>query len=276
MFFTNIIFDRFVDVGFTEECILECINQTSASVGISSELVAQVIVLSKEFSEESLDKEYSFREFDLFKKVFKYRKEIKEMLQEFISANVSSCVQDYFWKTLWSTVENQDKSVRQLKKLRGIYLQSKPPNKNQRGFGKHKMLCASKTKNVSIVDIDNLQTLPYNDNTFDLIISFHELCYTENLPLAISEIHRILKPSGSFVVQDYDVESDSIAVFLDMKTTLCSTVFSIEKTPSQFRDTHKTFYRSRERTTQIITSHGFKFDKGQRESYLYCDRYVKI
>jgi 2-polyprenyl-6-hydroxyphenyl methylase/3-demethylubiquinone-9 3-methyltransferase len=42
------------------------------------------------------------------------------------------------------------------------------------------------------------EKLPYNDNTFDIVICVDVLEHVENLQIAISEIYRVLKPHGLF------------------------------------------------------------------------------
>ncbi len=42
------------------------------------------------------------------------------------------------------------------------------------------------------------ETLPFADNTFDVVISTWTLCSIPDLPKALSEIRRVLKPGGNF------------------------------------------------------------------------------
>lgn len=46
-------------------------------------------------------------------------------------------------------------------------------------------------------------TIPYEDEYFDLIIANHVLFYLEDLPAALSEIRRVLRPDGHFICSTY-------------------------------------------------------------------------
>jgi ubiquinone/menaquinone biosynthesis C-methylase UbiE len=48
----------------------------------------------------------------------------------------------------------------------------------------------------------NFQSLPFSDNTFDLVYAIEGLCHATNMPLALSEVYRVTKPNGRFVVID--------------------------------------------------------------------------
>jgi SAM-dependent methyltransferase len=45
--------------------------------------------------------------------------------------------------------------------------------------------------------------IPYPENSFDLVIANHLLFYCKDIPQAISEVHRVLKPGGAFVCSTY-------------------------------------------------------------------------
>ena len=42
------------------------------------------------------------------------------------------------------------------------------------------------------------ESLPYKNDTFDFVVTSWTLCSVESLEKTLSEIHRVLKPSGSF------------------------------------------------------------------------------
>jgi ubiquinone/menaquinone biosynthesis C-methylase UbiE len=48
---------------------------------------------------------------------------------------------------------------------------------------------------ASYPEVD-MQTMPYNDNTFDFVISDQVLEHLESPPIAINESYRVLKPDG--------------------------------------------------------------------------------
>ncbi len=46
--------------------------------------------------------------------------------------------------------------------------------------------------------VANVEALPFGDNTFDRILNIESLYYYPNLPKALTEIYRVLKPGGWF------------------------------------------------------------------------------
>ena len=55
-----------------------------------------------------------------------------------------------------------------------------------------------KSENIQKINIENI---PYNNETFDLVIANHVLEHVQDNILAIKEIYRILKPNGYAVLQ---------------------------------------------------------------------------
>ena len=43
------------------------------------------------------------------------------------------------------------------------------------------------------------ESIPFPDNHFDMVVSNLSLHWVNNLPRALSEIHRVLKPDGCFI-----------------------------------------------------------------------------
>lgn len=52
-------------------------------------------------------------------------------------------------------------------------------------------------KQVSVVQVD-VQEIPFPDNSFDVVIANHVLHHVQNIPLALAEIRRVLRPGGHF------------------------------------------------------------------------------
>lgn len=55
--------------------------------------------------------------------------------------------------------------------------------------------------NVSFLQA-NFHSLPFNDASFDLLFVVESLCHSDNLPVALREAHRVLRPGGRFIVID--------------------------------------------------------------------------
>lgn len=53
--------------------------------------------------------------------------------------------------------------------------------------------------NLEDLKVTDGKTLPFKDESFDIIVSFHQLEHVYELTLFLKEVHRILKPEGSFV-----------------------------------------------------------------------------
>lgn len=51
--------------------------------------------------------------------------------------------------------------------------------------------------NVLIRQID-IQSIPFADDSFDVVIANHMLYHVPDIPLAIREVHRVLRPGGTF------------------------------------------------------------------------------
>ena len=49
----------------------------------------------------------------------------------------------------------------------------------------------------------DVEDIPYDDATFDVVIANHVLFYIKDLPTALSEIYRVLKPDGVFYASSY-------------------------------------------------------------------------
>lgn len=58
-------------------------------------------------------------------------------------------------------------------------------------------------RNSLIFETEDCQKLSYGDQSFDVVIANHVLFYVKNLPQALGEIHRVLRPGGSFYCSTY-------------------------------------------------------------------------
>lgn len=67
-------------------------------------------------------------------------------------------------------------------------------------------LLRSSGRGSLIFETEDCQNLSYEDGTFDGVIANHVLFYVKNLPKALGEIHRVLKPEGTFYCSTYGRE----------------------------------------------------------------------
>jgi len=52
------------------------------------------------------------------------------------------------------------------------------------------------------------EKMPFNDASFDSVVSTITLCSIPNLPAALLEIKRVLRPGGQFIFLDHGLSSD--------------------------------------------------------------------
>lgn len=57
-------------------------------------------------------------------------------------------------------------------------------------------LCAG--EGVTMVDVE--EKLPFEDNSFDIVLAFHLFEHVYKYQVSVSEVYRILKPQGKFIV----------------------------------------------------------------------------
>jgi len=79
----------------------------------------------------------------------------------------------------------------------------KNPGMNKRA---QERISASKIK----VDnkVLNGEELPFEDESFDSVVSTFTLCSIQNIDKALKEIHRVLKPDGKFFFQEHGLAKD--------------------------------------------------------------------
>lgn len=61
---------------------------------------------------------------------------------------------------------------------------------------------------VTRLQLDASGHLPFDDHSFDTVVTTFTLCSIENLPAALSEVRRVLKPDGRFIFMEHG-RSDS-------------------------------------------------------------------
>jgi ubiquinone/menaquinone biosynthesis C-methylase UbiE len=72
---------------------------------------------------------------------------------------------------------------------------------------------AQKRIEASAIPVDHQrlhgERLPFDDNFFDFAVSTWTLCSINDLPQALSEIQRVLKPEGRFLFLEHGISPDS-------------------------------------------------------------------
>ena len=71
---------------------------------------------------------------------------------------------------------------------------------------------AVKRINSSRITVDNRvlsgESLPMEDDTFDSVVTAYTLCSIDNVPQALNEIHRVLRPGGRFFFLEHGLSND--------------------------------------------------------------------
>jgi len=123
-------------------------------------------------------------------------------------------------------------------------------------------------------------SLPYKDGEFDLVTTFQALHHFTDPDIMLSEIHRVLKPRGVYIIREHDVRDPSFGVYLDVVHALYSVVINSEKTPESFVTTYESFYHNKEAWSRdYIVPAGFKFAglvKTNDQFNSYYARYFKV
>ncbi|MGE5373004.1 MAG: class I SAM-dependent methyltransferase [Solirubrobacterales bacterium] len=95
---------------------------------------------------------------------------------------------------------------------------------------------------------DNVESMRFEDSTFDTVVSTFTLCSVENLPATIQEIKRVLKPNGKYLFLEHGKAVTRFAQRLQDAANPLYNVFACGCNIN--RD-----YR------QVITASGFRIEK---------------
>ena len=71
---------------------------------------------------------------------------------------------------------------------------------------------AKKRIEESMIEVDNrilnAETLPFENDEFDSVVSAMTLCSIKNIECALREVHRVLKPGGKFFFMEHGISSE--------------------------------------------------------------------
>nr|QBK93985.1 MAG: SAM dependent methyltransferase [Pithovirus LCPAC406] len=113
-----------------------------------------------------------------------------------------------------------------------------------------------------IIYIHNVyDKLDIGDNTADLVSTFMALHHFEDLPKMLSEIKRVLRPGGHFIIREHDAENKYLVSFFDLTHLIYATVLSDEATPKDFVKDFLTQYKTKEKWLELIEASGLKLIK---------------
>lgn len=99
-------------------------------------------------------------------------------------------------------------------------VQAKIPNCTYYGLDLHAGMLVHHPAGQSLT-VGNAEQLPYADNTFDVVMANHMLYHVEDVPSAIEEIRRVLKPDGIMMATTNSVHNmPELQVLLHRAVTL--------------------------------------------------------
>jgi ubiquinone/menaquinone biosynthesis C-methylase UbiE len=113
------------------------------------------------------------------------------------------------------------------------------------------------TEDIFTFTLSTDSSLPYHDDTFDLVTLFMSAHHFLNPEQMIPEIRRVMKKSGVLVMRDHDVKTDGEKLFFDIVHCLYACVFNDEIIPEECNRKYAT-YRSSEELISMFSSFGFK------------------
>lgn len=100
--------------------------------------------------------------------------------------------------------------------------------------------------------------LPYPSDSFDLVTAMMSLHHIRDVESMIGEIHRVLKPNGTFLIREHDKDVDELVLFLDIVHGLYSLSLKDEPEDPNFRTNYYATYRSKNEWDRIIITARFK------------------
>lgn len=98
--------------------------------------------------------------------------------------------------------------------------------------------------------------LPYDDQTFDVVLALMSLHHIPNRVGMLSEIKRILKPGGLLIIREHNCISKGLEIVLDVVHGFYSMVWSEPKEMNDFNDYYAK-YTSSDYLTKLIEKHGY-------------------
>lgn len=109
----------------------------------------------------------------------------------------------------------------------------------------------------TLLDEDQKE-LPYISRSFDIVISLMTLHHITNVENTLSEVKRILKPGGLFIIREHDCCFPLLSVVIDIQHALYERVWSNPAEQESFCDRYYAQYRTRKEWTHLIEQHGLK------------------
>lgn len=115
-------------------------------------------------------------------------------------------------------------------------------------------------ENISYTLLNENQSLPYNNNSFDSISCLQVFHHIEFLNFYLKELFRILKPGGILIIREHDCLNSSNQILIDIEHVIHEYV--VPDTPNdKIFDTYYAFYKSYKELNSILEKNGFVYVK---------------
>ena len=119
-------------------------------------------------------------------------------------------------------------------------------------------------------------TLPYDDDTFDVISLLHTLHHIEDKERILSEIRRVLKADGILILREHDLKSEFDKKLVDVEHFVY--MLSIKQRFSLASlEGYESFYMTRKEAQELLGEHGFSPSEMYKvKSGNYNKSYIEI
>ena len=111
---------------------------------------------------------------------------------------------------------------------------------------------------LTFIEADATQ-LPFGDNEFDMVLSFHVLHHIGNWQRALDEINRVLSPPGYFIL--YDFAYSRLTVKLLKRIVKQYGIYSIDDVTEFFRRSNYEVLHKEQRREAVMKNYSIVFQK---------------
>lgn len=100
--------------------------------------------------------------------------------------------------------------------------------------------------------------LPFGDGTHDVVYAFMSLHHIQTAAETLTEVYRVLKPGGLFIIREHDCINDDYAAVLDVIHGFYSMVWSNPQEKKSFKDEYWSHYWTAPELRHRIVGCGFE------------------
>ena len=105
----------------------------------------------------------------------------------------------------------------------------------------------------------NVESLPFNDDTFDIVTAFETVYFWPNIEKSFGEVKRVLKPGGIFMIGMESNGSDNLAMKISQKL-IDMTVYNDDELTTFLKNNDYSditvYLRDSKNTEEIVKANG--------------------